>query len=195
MTLLQLLKTLVPELSEQTAMLSVYGSIALALLTCFFGFRLRQLWYSLLVFAAGALLGYCVSRLFVPDRVWLCVLIGLGAGLIAAAFTFRIWQAVVFLLAFACVFAMTGEVLGDLHPVAAVIGGAALGVIAGILAARFQYWAVVFLTAVTGGWRAAFLLRRCVPSLKPQTTLILAGCLIAAGAVFQILTTRKLAKK
>ena len=109
MTLLQLLQRIAPELSEPLTMASLYGSIALALLTCFFGFRLRQIWYALLVFAAGALLGYTAARLFVPEKLWLCMLIGLGAGLVAAAFTFRIYQAVVFALAFACVFAMVGS--------------------------------------------------------------------------------------
>ncbi len=195
MTLLQFLKLIIPELSESMAMLSIYGSIALALLTCFFGFRLRQLWYSLLVFAVGALLGYGVSRLFVPDRLWLCVLIGLGAGLLAAAFTFRIYQVVVFALAFGCVFVMVGEVLGDQYPVVSVIAAVALGVIAGLVAARFQYKAVILLTAASGGWRAASLLRRCVPAMTPETMLILAAALIVAGAVFQFVNTRKLTKK
>ena len=106
MTVLQLLKLIAPEISEPLTMASLYGSIALALLTCFFGFRLRQVWYALLIFAAGALLGYTVARLFMPEKVWLCVLVGLGAGLLAAAFTFRIYQAVVFALAFGCVFIM-----------------------------------------------------------------------------------------
>ena len=194
MTVLQLLKLIAPELSEPMAMASLYGSIALALLTCFFGFRLRQLWYALLVFAAGALLGYTVARLFLPEKVWLCMLIGLGAGLLAAAFTFRIYQAVVFALAFACVFAMVGEVLGDQYPVASVIAAVVLGVIAGLLAARFQYKAVILLTAVTGGWRAASLLRRCVPSMSAETMLIVAGALMVAGAVFQFVNTRKLTK-
>ena len=43
------------------------------------GFRLRPIWYALLVFAAGALLGYTAARLFVPEKLWLCMLIGLGA--------------------------------------------------------------------------------------------------------------------
>ena len=173
---------------------SLYGSVALALLTCFFGFRLRYVWYSLLVFAAGALLGLGVSRLFLPDRLWLCVLIGLGAGLLAAAFTFRIYQAVIFLLAFGCVFFMVGGVL-SMYPVAAVIAAVVLGVIAGILAARFQYKAVILVTAASGGWQAATLLRQCVPSMTPETVLILAAAFIVAGAVFQFMTTRKLAKK
>ena len=195
MTLLQFLKLAVPDLSEIMAAASVYLSIALALLTCFFGFRLRRLWYALLVFAVGALLGFAVSRLFLPEKLWLCLLIGLGVGLLAAGFTFRIYKAVVFVLAFCCVFALVGEVLGDVQPVIAVIAGAVLGVLAGILAARFQYHVIVILTAVTGGWRAASGLRRVIAAITPQFMLILAGVLIAAGMIFQFLTTRQLAKK
>ena len=194
MTALQLLKMILPELTGPLAMASLYGTIALALLTCFFGFRLRQLWYALLIFGVGALLGYAVSRLFVPDRVWLCVLIGLGVGAVAAAFTFRITQAVVFVLAFGCVFSLVGEVLGDLYPVAAVIAAVVLGVIAGVLAARFHRWVIILVTGVSGGWRAASLLGRAVPSMTAQTVLIVAGALAAAGIIFQFVTTRKLAK-
>ena len=195
MTLLQFLKLLVPDLSEVMAAASVYLSIALALLTCFFGFRLRRLWYSLLIFAVGALLGFAVSKLFLPEKLWLCVLIGLGVGLLAAGFTFRIYKAVVFVLAFCCVFALAGEVLGEISPVLSVIVGAVLGVLAGILAARFQYYVIVIITAVTGGWQAASGLRQVIVSMTPQYMLIIAGVLIAAGLIFQFVTTKKLAKK
>ena len=195
MTLLQFLKLLEPDLSQILATATIYVSVALALLTCFFGFRLRRLWYALLVFAVGTLLGYAVSRVFLPEKLWLCLLIGLGVGLLAAGFTFRIYKAVVFVLAFCCVFALVGEVLGDLHPVISVICAAVLGVLAGILAARFQYYVIVILTAVTGGWQAASGLRRVIPSITPEFMLILAGVLIAAGMIFQFITTKKLAKK
>ena len=195
MTLLQMLKLLVPDLNEVLAAASVYLSIALALLTCFFGFRLRRLWYSLLVFALGALLGFAVSKLFVPEKLWLCLLIGVGVGLLAAGFTFRIYKAVVFVLAFCCVFALVGEVLGDISPVLSVIVAVVLGVLAGLLAARFQYQVIVIITAVTGGWQAASGLRRVISSMTPQVMLIIAGVLIAAGMLFQFLTTKQLAKK
>ena len=195
MTLLQFLKLIVPDLSQFQAAASIYVSIAGALLTCFFGFRLRRLWYSLLVFALGALLGFAVSRLFLPEKLWICLLIGLTVGLLAAGFTFRIYKAVVFVLAFCCVFAMVGEVLGDVQPVIAAIAAVVLGVLAGILAARFQYPIIVILTAVTGGWRAASGLRRVIPAMTPQLMLILAGVLIAAGMIVQFVTTKNLAKK
>ena len=42
MTILQILNLLVPELSETLAMLTLYGTIAVALVQCFFGYRLQQ---------------------------------------------------------------------------------------------------------------------------------------------------------
>ena len=68
------------------------------------------------------------------------------------------------------------------------------GVIAGVLAARFHRWVIILVTGVSGGWRAASLLGRAVPSMTAQTVLIVAGALAAAGIIFQFVTTRKLAK-
>lgn len=191
MTLLQLLKLLIPELSETLAKASLYGTVALALVTCFFGYRLRQVWYSILVFAVGAFLGYTVAHLFLPERTGLCVLIGLGVGLLLSLFTFRLYQAVAFVLAFFSVFGLVGETLGDLYPVLSLICALVLGVLAGIVAARYQFAVVIAVTSVSGGWRAASLLRRCIPNMGAQTMLIIAACLIGAGLLFQFLTAKK----
>lgn len=191
MTILQLLKLLVPELSQTLALLSLYGSIALALITCFFGYRLRQLLYGLFVFGIGALLGFLAGKLFLPEQPWLCVLIGLGCGLILSLFTFRIYQAVAFAVAFFSVFSAIGEVLGDLHPTLALIVALVLAILAGILAARFQFWTIILLTSVSGGWRAASALRRCLPAMSFQTMLLVALCVIVAGVLFQALTAKK----
>ena len=195
MNIPQLIELLVPELSHTLSMLSLYGAVALALLTCFFGFRLRQVWYTLLIFAAGGLLGYVIAKLFLPEKLGICILIGLGTGLLATLFTFRLYQAAMFAIGFFAVFLAVGEALGNVHPIIAVTVSALLGVLGGILAARFQYKVVILVTAVSGGWRAASLLRRCIPTMTFQTMLILAGCLIAAGLVFQFSTTQKFAKK
>ena len=69
-----------------------------------------------------------------------------------------------------------------------------LGMIAGVLAARFHRWVIILVTGVSGGWRAASLLGRAVPSMTAQTVLIVAGALAAAGIIFQFVTTRKMAK-
>lgn len=191
MTILQFLKLLIPELSDTISTISLYGSIALALVICFFGYRLRQVWYSLLVFAAGALLGFWVCKLFLPEKMWICLAVGIGVGLIVSLFTFRIYQAVAFVLAFFSVFAAVGEALGDAYPLISLIAAIVLGVIAGILAAKYQFAVVIVLTSLSGGWRAASLLRRCIPSLAVQPMLIIAAIIIAAGMLFQFLTAKK----
>ena len=191
MTILQLLNFLVPELSETLALLTLYGTVALALVQCFFGYRLQQLWFTVLVFAISALLAYSISIRFLPDRVWLCLLIALGSGLIVSLFTWRLVQAAAFGVAFLSVFGAVGSVLGDLSPVLSLIAALVLGLMAGILAAKFRRTAVILITAVGSGWEAANLLRQCIPTMAAATTLILAAVLIAAGVIFQFATTRK----
>lgn len=191
MTILQLLKLLIPELSDTMATVSLYAAIVMALVTCFFGYRLRKVWYTLLVFGVGALLGFWACRLFMPDRLWLCVGIGLGVGLIVSLFTYRLYQAVAFVIAFFAVFGAVGEALGDIRPILSLIAALVLGVLAGILAARFKYAVVIILTSVSGGWRAASLLRRCIPALKTEPMLIIAGVIIIAGLLFQFIGAKK----
>ncbi len=194
MNIPQLIALLAPERSRTLSMLSLYGAAALALLTCFFGFRLRQVWYTLLVFAGAGLLSYAVAKLFLPEKAGICLLIGLLAGLFATLFTFRLYQAAMFCMGFFAVFLAVGELLGDVQPMVSAIAAVLLGVLGGILAARYQYKVVILVTASSGGWRAASLLRRCIPGMTLQTTLILAFCLIAAGLVVQFSTTQKFAK-
>lgn len=191
MTILQLLNFLVPELSETLALLTLYGTVALALVQCFFGYRLQQLWFTVLVFAISALLAYSVSIRLMPDRMWLCLLIALGCGLIVSLFAWRLVQAAAFGVAFLSVFGAVGTVLGDLSPVLSVIAALILGIMAGILAAKFRRTAVILITAAGSGWKAAGLLRQCIPDMAATTMLILAAVLIAAGVIFQFATTKK----
>lgn len=191
MTILQLLNFLVPELSETLAMLTLYGAVALALVQCFFGYRLQQLWFTVLVFAISALLAYSVSIRLLPDRIWLCLLIALGCGLIVSLFTWRLVQAAAFGVAFLSVFGAVGAVLGELNPTVSLIAALLLGLMAGILAAKFRRTAVILITAAGSGWKAANLLRQCIPDMAATTTLILAAVLIAAGVIFQFATTKK----
>lgn len=195
MTILQLLNLLVPELSEPLAMLSLYGAIAMALVQCFFGYRLQQLWFSLLVFGISALLGFGVSGQFLPDRLWLCLLIGLGCGVLMSLFAYRLYQAAAFAVAFFCVFSAVGSVFGELNPTVSLIAALVLGLMAGILAAKFQYKAVIIVTSVSSGWKAANLLRQCIPAMEPAATLILAAALIAAGMIFQFATSGRKGRK
>lgn len=195
MTILQLLELLVPELPQTMAMLSLYGAVALALVQCFFGYRLQQAWFTLLVFAASSLLGFAVSRAFLPDRLWLCLLIGLGAGLLVSLFTYRLYQLAAFVVAFSSVFGAVGSVLGDVNSNVSMVLALILGLIAGILAAKFQYKAVIILTSVSSGWKAAMLLQQCVPAMEPAVSLILAAVLIAAGMTFQFATAGKKRRK
>ena len=195
MTILQLLNLLVPELSETLAMLSLYGAVALALVQCFFGYRLQQVWFTVLVFGISALLAFSVSSRFLPDRLWLCLLISLGCGALISLFTYRLYQAAAFAVAFSSVFGAVGSFLGEINPTVSLIAALILGLMAGILAAKFQYKAVIIVTSVSSGWKAANLLRQCIPTMEPTATLILAAVLICAGMIFQFATAGKKGRK
>jgi len=143
------------------------------------------------VFGVSALLAYSVSIRLLPDRMWLCLLIALGCGLVISLFTHRLVQAAAFSAAFVSVFGAVGTVLGEVNPTVSFIAALILGLMAGVLAAKFRRTAVILITAAGSGWKAANLLRQCIPDMAATTTLILAAVLIFAGMIFQFSSTGK----
>lgn len=195
MTTLQILQLFVPELSQTLSLISLYASIAMALVLCFFGYRLQRAWFTALVFGISALLGFVISAQFLSDRLWLCLLIGLGCGVLISLFAYRLYQAAAFVVAFSSVFSAVGAVLVGANPTVSLIVAIVLGLMAGILAAKFQYKAVIIVTSVFNGWKAAMLLRQCIPTMDAMLALTLAAVLMSAGMIFQFAASGKKGRK
>lgn len=186
---LHTLTTLSAQAEQTLGNLAVDLRAALALATCFFGWRLRKAWYTLLVFLAAALLAYGLSAWLLPDRTLLQLAIALAAGLIAGACTLRLYRALSFVVGFYCGFVLVQQLCAALPSLAGLALALAAGVLVGVLAAKHQYQVIIFSTAISGGGRAAAALAQRL-SLPADTLYLLALALIVAGAAVQLLTTR-----
>lgn len=181
-------------LSQLLHDLSLYAAIALGGLTCFFGYRLRTFWYGLVVFGLGGLLGFWVGQLFFPERLTLCLLIGLGCGLVFTLFTYRFYQMVTFCVAFTAVFLLGCDLLSGLRFWLSAGISIGAGIFAGIICAKFQYLAIIAVTSFSGGWQIASNLAACIPELSKKAQLLIGLIFIAAGFLFQYLRAPKQAK-
>lgn len=193
MELLQALQLLSAETQQLLEQITLVITIALALATCFLGFRLRKAWCTLLVFGAGFLLTYAIASRVMPDGGAWPMLIALAGGILASALTYRLYQVLGFVLGFCCAWSLLCRMLLGQNEILVAVLSIAGGIAAGVLVAKHQYKAIILATAVSGGWRAAADLAIFL-ALPTNTMYILALALMAGGAIVQLITCRKLAK-
>ena len=190
--------------SDILAVAAQVGSIAAALLQCFFGFRLLRFWVAAAGFVIGAYAGfrYLAPLVLSEDRAWyLPLLIALAAGLVLAILSFRLFRMGLFLFAGAVAFVAVRTALestgllpeeGWLSIVRVLIPAAAF-LLAGWLAVHFFRTAIIVVTAIGGAWTAVHTLSVLVPAWLPEQRMVhLAfAAVAAAGLLVQFLTTKK----
>ncbi len=183
-------------LTEKAAAALLIGSVIVALLQCFSGFRLIRHWVSFAGFVIGAYAGYLAARAFLPEgsRWYLTVLMVLVCGIVLGILAYRIFQAGLFLFC--------GMMAGTAVAALPLGGGGASTwllyglqivafLIAGMLAVRFVRTAVIAVSGIAGAWTAASGLARLLPQIFTdglRKTAVFA-VLAAAGILIQYLTT------
>lgn len=171
-------------------------SFILALLHCFFGYKLQKIWVALMAFGAGALIGYLVASAFGAPN-WVLWLAALALAIVFVTLSFKMYLAGVFVLAFSLVFICAKIAI---HQTTAqwlviLVGG----ILVGILAVKFTRTVLILATALGGGVTAG----QSLLGLTGLTALmgaegllayvpLLVGLVIAGfGIWFQYKTTKK----
>ena len=167
-------------------------SLIIALLGCFFGFKLSKLFMSLTGFLTGAILGGIVGVKFLDLSGALVALVVIIGGLLLAFFAYRIYQAGIFILCFGLAFMAGASLLpftGDIQFFLSVLIGFAIGA----LALKFIRPVIICTSAIVCGYSAAGLLMAVCEYMDlysfsiPQT--LLAIILSVLGIAVQFLTT------
>ena len=187
--------------------------IVFALLECFFGFKLKKLWSSLVGFFIGFCLGGALGiMLFSADeRCWLyslifAVVLGLIGGAVAFTFyrigTFFYMLATTFTFVYSFIDGLVNLKATDVNVsifglyeqsvnIIALVSGLILGLVVGLLTLKFMRMVTIITTSLSNGFVASYLLFNGVMAVRNIFVIILvAVVLIVLGIWFQMATTK-----
>ena len=185
---------LLSEALEKAALASVVITLVLALLQCFFGYKLLRGWIALIGFLVGFFLGYVVaSRLGATGYIPLIVAI--IAGILLSIIAFKIYLVGVFIYCGTIAAGATRLIPfpeGEAWLVISFIVAVAVFVLAGFLAVKFAKPCIIGITSISGASSAAQAIQELSPEMvaNRSSLLLVFGGLLLAGLVVQILMNR-----
>jgi hypothetical protein len=171
-------------------------TVAIALLQCFFGYRLLKAWVAIIGFLVGFVIGFGVAMYNIGGEAYLPAVIGIVAGILLALVAFKLYLVGVFIYCGAIAFSAVQTIPfpeNQTWDIVLIVLGVIAFLVAGILAVRFSRPCIIAVTAISGAFNAVDALKTPVAALGENEGLkILAGVALAAlGIVIQFLTTKK----
>lgn len=167
-------------------------SLIIALLGCFFGYKLSKLFMSLTGLLVGGAAGGMIGSQFFDGSVALIAVCALAGAVILAILAYRIYQAGIFLLCFGLSFMAAAAILpftGDIQFFLSVV----VGFVVGSLALKFIRPVIIITSAIVCGSSAAGCLTVLGHYMNMEVLtaypLILTVVVIVLGALVQFLTT------
>lgn len=181
-----------------TFTLELILGIALGIILCFFGYRLKKIafaiaWfligYTLAAYVAPGLVHNLMPQLENPD-LWITVL-PLAVGLLLSLMGLSIERLCVSTLAFIAVVAIAIHQFGFSWPLLGV--ASILGVVAGMIAVSMMKPAIIIITAVIGAQGIAAGLLSAIAAIPAVAYMPILVVLAIVGAVFQFRNTKNVA--
>ena len=182
------------ELARQLGLIDlffdIYGryiwtaGLIIALLNCFFGYKLRKLWSVLAGFLLGAFAGLCICA-YLQQSAQVALIAALIIGIAFAFLAFLLYRIGLLLLCTGLT-AFTLWQLLPLHTGAALIIYIIIGIAVGIFALAKERITVSLATAIGGGWAAAWFLS-LLTSMQGALPVVLLTILFSAlGILVQL---------
>lgn len=168
--------------------IALFVGLVIALIQCFFGYKIIRSWISILGFLIGAVLGYGILYL-VTGEILYSFLGGIVGGILFAILAYKVYLFGVFAIAslstyYLCVTYLTMDIQ-YLQLVSIVIA-----IVAAILAVKYMRPAIIVLTAFSGSFTAIETLPTFLP-LDSSNLFFYTVLLGLAGTAVQFLTTKK----
>ena len=162
--------------------------LIIALLGCFFGYKMLKFWISLAGLIIGAACGYGILYYFVQDGTYAMIGAGVGA-VLGAILSYKIYLLGVFILFGAGTYFLCAASLsldGMLLTAASFI----LAVIVAVLAVIYMRPAIIVITGLQNGLIISGCLLKLVPDIPSSMSIPIGVGVAVAGMAFQFLTTR-----
>lgn len=166
-------------------MSALFGLAALAM--CFFGYRLRKVFYALVGFGIGLTAGFVAGVLLALD-LGICLLVGVAVGGVMALLAHKLHVMGMFLMSFGSAFTLCMRYIEN--DAAAWACALILGAAAGMLTVKYLRPCAILSSSLYGMSASADLLP--LFGLEEIWVLVLAGAgLTLLGAVFQFKTNQE----
>lgn len=153
------LRAMIQQSGQQELIVNIIciAGILIALANCFAGYRLLQLWITLLGIGLGAALGYYISSFF-TDSVVIEACAVLAAAVLAAVLARRFMEVGTVLLCIAMTFSFSNYFLlytfGYANIKAYTLTAAVISVLCGLLAHLLKKPVIIVVTALCGAYTA-----------------------------------------
>lgn len=162
--------------------------LIIALIQCFFGYKIIRSWIAIIGFLLGAVAGYGIVYM-VTDELTYSLIGGLVGGILLAVLAYKVYLFGVFAIAglgtyYLCVSCLTID--SNYLQLVSI----AIAILVAILAVKYMRPAIIIITAFTG----AFAILEALPaflSFDLTMTLPYSAVLGLAGAAVQFATTKK----
>ena len=163
-----------------TALLIIYAIFALA--NCFFGYRLKRVWITLVGFLIGFFLGLIPSLILIDSEavVIIALAIAIVAGVLIALVAYRFYKVGIFVWVAFMTFPVVSSMFAGKLQFLGVILGIAAGIIVGILSLKYLRAVCIISTSVNGGILAA-------QNILALFNIFQIGIILAVGAVLAVL--------
>lgn len=189
---LQTISSYIDGIDTSYKIIATAVSLIIALLGCFFGFKLSKLFMSLTGLLVGAIAGGAIGTAFLNASGSMIAVYALIGAIILAILAYRIYQAGIFVLCFGLSFMAAASILpftGDIQFFLSVV----VGFIVGSLALKFIRPVIIITSAVVCGSSAAGCLTALgqlmhMDYLSSYPLLLTAGFIIL-GILVQFFTT------
>lgn len=168
--------------------IALFVGLVIALIQCFFGYKIIRSWISIIGFLIGAVLGYGIIYLITGQMLY-SFLGGIVGGILFAILAYKVYLFGIFAIAslstyYLCVTYLT------MDSKYLQLVSIAIAIVIAVLAVKYMRPAIILLTAFTGAITAMETLPTFLP-LQATNTLLYVAVLGLAGTAVQFLTTKK----
>lgn len=159
------------------------AAIVIALLNCFFGYKLRKVWIAFIAFVVGYLLGDFIMGIFIKDNVTPAIITGIIVGVIFMLIGFKAYLTGVFILCGGLAFLICYIFVPEQW--IAIVTGIAAGLLVGFIAIKVVKPTIILSTGIGSGMTAAGSLLSIFKYNNLIVVFVLGAVISALGIYYQ----------